>query len=294
MPTPPHERSKADEPPPDADLALCVLASSSGGNCSALLLGRGDSRRLYLIDLGLSPRRTGALLRQVGLGETPINGVLLTHLDDDHCNPAWASPGAGRLPEDVPLFIHKRHRGRAQRAGLLHHRTVVFEEGFDLALARVRVLHTAHDDLGVAAFRFESERAHLGFATDVGHAGEDLVRHLHGLDVLAIESNYCPRMQRASARPEFLKRRIMGGHGHLSNQQCARAVELMAPREHVVLLHLSRQCNSPALAAAQHAGRGYALTIAHPDAPTAWIAPSGVRACSPGRAGAPSREGLLF
>ncbi len=282
------------KPPPDADLALCVLSSSSGGNCSALLLGRGEARRLYLIDLGLSPRRTRALLGAVGVGDLPISGVLLTHLDDDHCNPAWASPGSGLLSDPAPWYIHKRHRGRAQRAGFLHRRTLVFEDGFDLPTARVRVLHTAHDDLGVATFRFECEHAHLGFATDVGHAGEDLVRHLHGLDVLAIESNYCPRMQRASARPEFLKRRIMGGHGHLSNQQCAQAVALMAPREHVVLLHLSRQCNSPPLAAAGHAGRPYALTIARHDAPTAWVFPSASHPRSPTSSASPAAQGLLF
>lgn len=279
-------------PPPQADMALCVLSSSSGGNCSALLLGRGEARRLYLIDLGLSPRRTRALLGAIGVGGMPISGVLLTHLDDDHCNPAWAAAGRDLLGEHAPLYLHKRHRGRAQRAGLLHHRTLVFEDGLDLSSARVRVLHTAHDELGVAAFRFESQSAHLGYATDVGHAGEDLVRHLHGLDVLAIESNYCPRLQRASPRPEFLKRRIMGGHGHLSNQQCAKAVELMAPREHVVLLHLSRQCNTPQLAAAGHAGRGYALTIARHDGPTGWIACSGAQA---GRsAPSPASQGLLF
>ena len=96
----------------------------------------------------------------------------------------------------------------------------------------------------------------------------DLFRHV---DVLAIESNYCPVMQENSDRPEFLKRRIMDGSGHLSNQQSAAAVRAIAPKKHVVLLHLSRQCNTPELAAMGHAGAPYELTVAHHEVPTGLV-----------------------
>lgn len=53
--------------PEDAVGALCVLASGSRGNCSVLLLPDGGTRRVVLIDAGLSPRRTGALLCELGI-----------------------------------------------------------------------------------------------------------------------------------------------------------------------------------------------------------------------------------
>jgi hypothetical protein len=72
-----------------------------------------------------------------------------------------------------------------------------------------------HDELGSASFRFVvatgGKPRHLGWATDVGRPTDDLAKHLAGVDVLAIESNYCPVMERESDRPEFLKRRVMGG-----------------------------------------------------------------------------------
>ena len=76
------------------------------------------------------------------------------------------------------------------------------------------------------------------------------------LDVLALESNYDPRMQEQSDRPLYLKRRIMGGRGHLSNAQALGAIRQMLDRSakqtgnlpaHIVLLHRSRQCNCPDL-----------------------------------------------
>jgi ribonuclease BN (tRNA processing enzyme) len=141
---------------------------------------------------------------------------------------------------------------------------------------RIDPITLAHDEQGVTAFRFDltpsnAPHARLGFATDLGHTTDAFIDHVRGVDVLAIESNYCPQMQLASSRPAFLKRRIMGGSGHLSNQQALDAIERIAPRQHVVLLHLSRECNRPELVADMHAGADYALTISEQHKPTRWV-----------------------
>lgn len=267
---------------------VCVLASGSAGNCTVVRVGG----RAFLIDAGLSPRRTTALLRGLGIELCDVEAVVLTHLDTDHASPAWR----GELPPKATLFVHRRHLGRSQREGFDHRRVEPFEGEFspcDGAFARPILM--AHDSLGVAAFRFEFARrsprgaAHgsLGFATDVGRVRPDLVEHLNAVDVLAIESNYCPRLQLASARPAFLKRRIMGGSGHLSNEQCGEAVRAIMPRRHVVLLHLSRECNRPTLAAAAHTGAPYSLTISSQVEPTGWIAiPAGSAPVEIGRGAA--------
>lgn len=252
--------------------SFAVLASSSGGNCSVLVHGSGKNHRLTLIDCGLSPRRTRVLLDGLGLDFSRIDDVLLTHLDRDHCYPSWASA----LPKHAQFRIHERHRSRARRVGILNRRTLVFRDGEPFDMGRgVRVTQEllAHDSLGVAAFRFDLPCARrgtrsLGFATDLGRPTPGLIGMLMGVDVLAIESNYCPDMQRASDRPDFLKSRIMDGAGHLSNQECLDAVHAIAPRERVVLLHLSRQCNTPEVAAKGHDGAGYELIVSAHDRPT--------------------------
>lgn len=263
-------RSSAASMP--VDVRFAVLASSSAGNCSVIVHGSGQNHRLTLIDCGLSPRRTRVLLAEMGLDFERIDDVVLTHLDRDHCYPSWAKA----LPRHARFRIHERHRSRAKRDGLLYRKTEIFREESPFEIGhgvRVTPELLAHDDLGVAAFRFDlpcarHERRSLGFATDLGRATPGLIRLLMGVDVLAIESNYCPVMQRESDRPEFLKSRIMDGSGHLSNEECVDTVLAIAPKERVVLLHLSRQCNSPEVASRGHLGSRYALTVADAERPT--------------------------
>jgi phosphoribosyl 1,2-cyclic phosphodiesterase len=124
------------------------------------------------------------------------------------------------------------------------------------------------------------------FATDLGRVPPDLADRLSGgggLDVLAIECNYCPQMQLASNRPAFLKRRIMGGAGHLSNLQAFAAVRQVFDRHaalgqalpaSVALLHRSRQCNCPDRVRevfARDARMASRLVLAEQHEPTGWL-----------------------
>lgn len=245
--------------------SLRVLASGSAGNCSILQ----TPHTKILIDAGLSPRRTRGLLEDNGLALSDLDAILLTHLDRDHFHVGWAKG----LPTGLPVFVHETHATHARDRGLPRFACETFRD--EIGLSTDYALFTtlsAHDTLGTSAFRFDfTTGASLGFATDLGGLTDELAAHLDGVDVLAIESNYCPRMQADSDRPAFLKARVMGGSGHLSNQECAQLVAEVGPREHVVLLHLSRQCNTPTLAARLHARKPYALTLAHQTEPTAWI-----------------------
>lgn len=249
---------------------LCVLSSSSSGNCSLLCIQRGPETTTILVDAGLSPRRTRRHLEEIGHASPRIDHVILTHLDADHWNAGWVS---GR-PDETIVHVHRRHARHAEKLGVTTQHTEVFDAAFELLPGLwVHPLLVAHDDLGTAAFRFEfaASGRTLGYATDTGRPTQELCDHLKDVDVLAIESNYCPAMQEASNRPAFLKKRIMGGKGHLSNQESARAVARIAPREALVLLHLSRQCNHPDIARREHTQPVETLVIAKPDAPTPWI-----------------------
>lgn len=278
---------------------LRVLASGSTGNCSVLVFEARGVRRVCLIDLGLSPKQTFRVLAGMGIRADQIDDAILTHLDHDHAKTGWRQG----LPPHARLHVHRSHAGEARRMGLRDGlaKFTVFEEDFDLTPGvRVRPIIMSHDDEGVVAFRFDLDgfggsddepasaepasaeptnaepsnagvRASLGFATDLGCVTSDLVEHLYAVDVLAIESNYCPRRQMASSRPDYLKNRIMGGRGHLSNELALEAIHGIEPREHVVLLHLSRECNCPEQVRAMHEGADYALTISEPFTPTRWV-----------------------
>jgi phosphoribosyl 1,2-cyclic phosphodiesterase len=229
-------------------MRLCVLGSGSSGNCSVLMLGEGSLRKTILIDLGLSPRATGIRLKSLGLSITDICAVLITHFDTDHFYPGWLKWIA---KFDLPVHVHKHHRSEALRAGLSLRQMRLYVQAVDCdACETIQTCILAHDQLGSVGFVLQHAGLRLGYATDLGRPTEGMFELFTDLHGLAIESNYDRKMQVASGRPAFLQRRIMGGAGHLSNDQSLQAVGRIAERSRlsqIALLHLSRQCNDPEL-----------------------------------------------
>jgi phosphoribosyl 1,2-cyclic phosphodiesterase len=194
-------------------------------------------------------------MRGLGARIKDVAAICLTHLDRDHFNPNWVSTIVRRA---IPLFCHEDRTddlaalggGSAEFARLIrpfNGRKFFPVEGFDLTAIRLE-----HDEQGSHAFLVEGFGSRLGYATDLGRVNRGLIVQFRGVDVLAIESNYDPQMQISSDRPWFLKKRIMGGRGHLSNQDALSAVRQIMDQsrrlpKHIVLLHRSRQCNCPRL-----------------------------------------------
>ncbi|MEO0512140.1 MAG: MBL fold metallo-hydrolase [Planctomycetota bacterium] len=253
---------------------LRVLASGSQGNCTVLASGTPGLERLTLIDAGLSPRRTRRLLAESGHRPDQIDDLVITHLDRDHFHQGWT---LAALAPRARVRVHRRHAAYARRVGVPPGTLAEFDGPFALRdTADITPVRLAHDEHGVTAFRFDFNaadvRGSLGFATDLGRVTQELTDVFQGVGLLAIESNYDPSMQVASERPDFLKRRIMNGAGHLSNDEARDAVRAIAPTQAVVFLHLSRQCNTPELVASMHAGSGVPVVCAEQFEPTPWIA----------------------
>jgi phosphoribosyl 1,2-cyclic phosphodiesterase len=233
-------------------LELCVLASGSGGNCTVVRTPAG----LILIDAGIGPRTTAMRLNGTGAHLREVAAICLTHLDRDHFSARWAGFIASR---GVRVFCHSDRVDELLEAlgEELRENIVGFDETFEpLDGVRLDPISLAHDREGSHGFLIEGFGCRVGYATDLGRVPAELVERFVDLDVLAIESNYDPLMQEQSARPYFLKQRIMGGRGHLSNEQALAAVRQILDRSercgarlpaHIVLLHRSRQCNCPNL-----------------------------------------------
>lgn len=236
-------------------LELCILASGSSGNSGVVRTPAG----VLLIDAGIGPRTAAKRLAGTGLEVRDVAAICLTHLDRDHFSPTWMNT---ILHQKIRVYCHARpmralleltadHRARADWSGQLicfDHRP--FEP---LAGLTLHPIPLSHDEEGSHGFVIEGFGGRVGYATDLGHVPAELEQRFTDLDILALESNYDPRMQMDSPRPAFLKSRIMGGSGHLSNEQAMAAIGRMLDGcasklpAHIVLLHRSRQCNCPKL-----------------------------------------------
>ena len=243
-------------------MRIHVLASGSGGNC--LLLEEGNTR--LLIDAGISPRRTAAALKALGLELEQIGGVLITHEHSDHIS------GLQNLVKGRELPVYAPHTVAARLAGAMpsleeHLRLIPVEEPFPLGELRVTAFHTSHDTDESVGYRVEGQGVYA-HATDTGCVTEGMRRFLTGADTVRLESNHEEDMLRYGPYPFSLKKRILSARGHLSNADCAafaRELALSGTRQ-IILAHLSRENNTPQkameCAAAALEGFGTALYCA--------------------------------
>ena len=249
-----------------AQLSITMLGSGSSGNAAIVQFG-SLTRRVVLLDAGLSPRKVReGLLHRCPPG-TELGAILLTHLDGDHWHRGWSAQLARR---GVPVLLRAAHFAGALALGIPRSCLHVIEG--EAALGehlRVRAVRTPHDEDGSTAFIIDTPAGRVGWATDLGSVHDDLVEALTGVDLLGIECNYDEQLQRESPRPWHLKQRIMGGHGHLSNDQAMDALDrirAVADPAAIGLLHLSRDCNCPHLVsrllAARHADLAARTVIA--------------------------------
>jgi phosphoribosyl 1,2-cyclic phosphodiesterase len=243
-------------------LELCILASGSSGNCTLLRAPTG----IMLIDAGLGPRITQQRMKGTGVKLEDVRAICLTHLDSDHFRLSWLRFVVQR---NVRIFCNKRHADelRARARNIFADEPDAPVEEFcnlvtpfgrkpfsPIEAVAIRPVAFDHDTAGSQGFLIECHGTRVGYATDLGKVPDHLIEGFENLDILALESNYDPGMQLASARPWFLKQRIMGGSGHLSNEQAFEAIKRILIRaeqqhrrlpNHIVLLHRSRQCNCP-------------------------------------------------
>ena len=127
----------------------------------------------------------------------------------------------------------------------------------------------------------------IGYVADTGSWSPGMADLLSGVDLLGVEFNHDVEMQRRSRRSPALIARNLGPFGHLSNVQGAEFVTAVLDRSgrntlrHLVLLHLSMQCNRPGLAlrsaraAIRGTGRRVAVHAAQQDPahPNLWVEP---------------------
>jgi len=235
-------------------LELCILASGSGGNATVLRTPGG----VVLIDAGIGPRTTAKRMSGTGVSVADVRAICLTHLDRDHFSPTWFHT-LRKL--NIRLFCHRTREPELQALADEHGSDVGIEtfngQPFEpIDEVCFRPLRLEHDEHGSHGFVIEGFGCRVGYATDLGKVPRELIDQFCGVDVVALESNYDPELEMSSSRPWFLKKRIMGGKGHLSNPQAFAAIREILDRceshprglpQHIVLLHRSRDCNCPKL-----------------------------------------------
>jgi phosphoribosyl 1,2-cyclic phosphodiesterase len=223
---------------------LWVLGSGSKGN--AVLVESGDTR--VLIDAGFQPRELEKRLSAIGVAPASIRACIITHEHGDHVC------GAAAAVEKWGWNLHASE-GTARACPALNDADVrTFEPGSTVAVGGIelRTVPTPHDaesPIAVVATATKSG-ARAGVCYDLGHATDVVRVAMREVDILVLESNHDEGMLRLGPYPPVVQRRISSRDGHLSNRAAGMlARQCVGPSlRHVVLAHLSEQCNEPELA----------------------------------------------
>ena len=221
-------------------MRMCSIASGSSGNC--IYVGSDDTH--LLVDTGISKKRIEEGLKKLEIRGDELDGILITHEHSDHIQglgvfsrkyeiPVYATPGTiegilsysglGRMPE-----------------GLLH--PIHTDEPFALGDVTVSPFAISHDANEPSGYRLECGGKSVAVATDLGKYDSYTVEHLQNLDAVLLEANHDIHMLEVGGYPYYLKQRILGDKGHLSNELSGRLLcdILHDNLKHIVLEHLSK------------------------------------------------------
>lgn len=229
-------------------MRLCSIASGSSGNCIYV----GSEAAHLLVDVGISGKRIEKGLRELGLTGKDIDGILITHEHADHIQglgviarkfeiPVYATEGTIRAIKDC--------EGLGKVDGELF-QTIQEDRKFTIKDLTVNPMRISHDAAQPVGYRIAYGSKKVAVCTDLGVYNEYTVECLKGMDALLLEANHDVNMLQVGPYPYYLKQRILGDRGHLSNENAGRLLSRILHDElqTVLLGHLSKENNLPELA----------------------------------------------
>ncbi len=227
------------------------LQSGSNGNC--IYVEAAGVKLLF--DAGITGIQTEERLAMQGRDVRSVDAVIISHDHSDHIRHA----GVLQRKYGLPIYVTPATLAAASSRCSLGKMTNVrhFKSSDKLRFGDVIVhaIPTPHDGVDGAVFVIEACGKRLGILTDLGHVFKDLIHLVSSLDAVFLESNYDPEMLAHGPYPAYLKKRIKGPHGHISNVEAAEILLRASVGKRLqwaCLAHLSEQNNHPDVALRTH------------------------------------------
>lgn len=222
---------------------VCILGSGSKGNCTVI----ATEKTRLLVDVGFSKRETLARLAAVGEPADKFHAILISHEHSDHVNGLRVLATAFKSPAYITRGTYAAVQGDKNLERL------EFIEGggkFTVGDIEVTPFSIPHDAADPVAFTFLAEGIKIAVVTDLGYIPEMVKQHVRGCHCLIFESNHDVEMLKMGPYPWHIKQRVMGRHGHLSNNTTAGFLteDFDGAAQIVVLAHLSETNNHPEIA----------------------------------------------
>ncbi|HEX6913886.1 MAG TPA: MBL fold metallo-hydrolase [Chitinophagaceae bacterium] len=223
-------------------MGLFFASLNSGSNGNSYYVGNDTAA--VLVDAGLSCREIESRMKRLDLDLRRVKAIFISHEHTDHIKGVELLSRKHQLP--VYVTDSTRRNGRIK---LEKHLSKTFEGNHPVEIAGLTVTAFSkfHDAADPYSFVISDSAVNVGVFTDIGRPCANLIHHFKRCHAAFLESNYDEVMLQNGSYPYYLKKRISGGHGHLSNKEALQLfLEHRAPwMSHLVLSHLSQQNNTP-------------------------------------------------
>lgn len=220
-------------------LFISSLNSGSNGNCYYV----GNDNEAILVDAGISCSEIEKRIERLGLTMKIIKAVFISHEHSDHISGLRVLVKKYNLPVYItsPTYFN---------SGLTLDKKMVIpftaHQPVSIGNMTITAFPKYHDAADPYSFMISCNRIKVGVFTDIGTACENLIHHFKQCNAAFLEANYDDDMLEKGRYPYFLKSRIRGDRGHLSNEQALQLFRTHKPEcmTHLFLSHLSKNNNS--------------------------------------------------
>ena len=211
-------------------IRLATIASGSSGNSNLII----SENTVIMSDCGISGKKFFSGLSELGLNAP--DALLITHSHSDH------TKGANIICKkfDIPVYMTKETYQECTFIPEEYVKFIVPDEEFTVSGIKIHPFSISHDTKSPVAYTFTKDGDKASVITDTGIFTNEMFSHIKGSESIIIESNHDEKMLMEGPYPYFLKKRIAGNKGHMSNSLCASVVsELLKNGTHnFMLAHL--------------------------------------------------------
>jgi len=221
-------------------MRICNLCSGSSGNSTFI---ESENAKI-LVDCGKPFPYIFNTLNELAITPESINAILITHEHSDHIKGIQKFAKTYNTKVYAPIQIKEEIK---KHIVLDEEQFVFFDDNFSIEDLNIYPFSLPHDSKFCVGYKIQEHDAVISVCTDLGHFSEQTFDAIKSSALVFLESNYDPEMLISYPRyPIILKNRIMGKNGHLSNLDCAKAIEKLVQTgtRLVVLSHISEHSNT--------------------------------------------------
>ncbi len=222
-------------------LQFSSLNSGSNGNSYYI----GNSTDAVLVDAGLTCKELEKRMTSSGLSMQKIKAIFVSHEHGDHIK------GLCAIAHKYALPVYGSQHTLQACFGLEQSRKIVLASNRTVTVGTITIkaFRKFHDAADPQSFTITDGQNTVGVFTDIGRPCENLTQHFAQCQAVFLEANYDEEMLENGRYPYFLKTRITGGNGHLSNRQALEVFKnhRASGLQYLLLAHLSKDNNCPTL-----------------------------------------------